>query len=143
MGYEKFFRTVLAMDNWWWAYLSHLGNHRHTPILWEDVGHESVIQRVCARLADIRGIIAAPPCPSFLSANDLSPQERALDPRGWIYVEVLDYIERLHPTFYVCENVVAAKKSFQFLVATARLERLGYNWDAWVLDAADFGVPQL
>ena len=142
LGYESYFHTSLAIDNWWWAYLSHLANHSTTPILFEDVGQNDVIQHVCALVANIRGVIAAPPCPTFSTANGLTPQQRALDPRGWVYVNVLDYVEHLQPDFLISENVEAAKNSFQFLVATARLERLGYNWDAWVLDAADFGVPQ-
>ena len=59
LGYERFFHTVLAADNWWWAYLSHLANFPQTPMLWADVVHPDTVRYVCERLGNVRGIIAS------------------------------------------------------------------------------------
>lgn len=82
------------------------------------------------------------PCPPFsiagkqLGAND----ERDLFP------EALRLVEKLRPTAVMLENVrgFASEKFERYRTSILRrLERLGYEPDWRVLNASDYGVPQL
>ena len=89
-------------------------------------------------------VIGGPPCQSF----SLAGNRNVTDKRGqliWRYMEIIEYI---HPKAFVFENVtglLSAKnenKELIFDLLKEEFKRKGYNVNAKVLNAADYGVPQ-
>lgn len=90
---------------------------------------------------DISVVIGGPPCQGFSSGGlrDVS------DPRNSLIFEYLRMIERLHPSYFVFENVsgiISGKMFpiFEKFIADARL--IGYEVDHQLLSSDEFGVPQ-
>lgn len=82
---------------------------------------------------------ASPPCPSFSIAkrnrheteNDIALAQ-----------SVCNFIEVLQPAIFTLENVQAYDKSESYRLIVETLNRLGYGFNHWILNAADYGVPQ-
>lgn len=82
---------------------------------------------------------ASPPCPNF-SAAKAGAEETELDIElaekvGW-------FIEVLMPDVFTLENVSAYRDSRSFAAIIQSLVKIGYAFNTWVLNAADYGVPQ-
>lgn len=82
---------------------------------------------------------ASPPCPNFSTAK-AGAEETALDIA--LAAKVAEFISVLKPRFFTLENVrdYAHSKSLKIIVAA--LNGCGYAVNSWVLNAADYGVPQ-
>ena len=82
---------------------------------------------------------ASPPCPNFSTAKagaEETPLDIALAAKG------AEFISALQPSLFTLENVrdYAHSKSLKIIVAA--LNGCGYAVNSWVLNAADYGVPQ-
>lgn len=95
----------------------------------------------CVEKPDL--VFGGPPCQAFSQAG----KQKALnDPRGMLIFEYLRFIERIHPKYFVMENVSNIKSVnsgvlYQDIIN--RMDALGYNVSVDVLCAADYGAPQL
>ncbi len=92
------------------------------------------------RLPDI--IYGGPPCQSFSQAGK---QKGTLDLRGSLVFDFLRCVESINPKAFVMENVsnlkgIAGGALLKELVQSFR--KLGYNAEAKVLMATDYGSPQ-
>ena len=83
-------------------------------------------------------LIAGPPCQGFSTLGSCRPD----DPRNSLCLEVVRWAKTLKPSRVVVENVVAFLDSLEWRRLKRRLERLGYDVTSFVLDAAEFAVPQ-
>lgn len=100
-------------------------------------------------LENVDCLIGGPPCPAFSKSrfyrkdkprgiNDPSADTTL---RGYLQV-----LKELRPPRFVLENVKGLiykshKEALDFIVSN--LVDLGYRYDIWVLNAADYGVPQI
>lgn len=92
---------------------------------------------------DVDVVIGGPPCQGFSVAGHMDPS----DPRSrhvWTFLEV---VEELQPQAFVMENVkaLAVNKRWTGLIAALRShaeQHLGYSTSLFVLNAADYRVPQ-
>lgn len=95
-------------------------------------------------VADV--VIGGPPCQGFSPLGKMTPGDQRLqehvDLNGLLYYYAA-VIEVMQPRAFVMENVPELLKSLQFEALVRRVEKLGYRTAAEVLNAADFGVPQL
>lgn len=82
---------------------------------------------------------ASPPCPNFSVAKQ-GGEETALDIA--LAEKVAEFIAVLRPQTVTIENVQAYIKSKSYRIILKALEDGGYMYDAQILNAADFGVPQ-
>lgn len=87
-------------------------------------------------------IFGGPPCQAFSQAG----KQKALDdPRGTLVYEYLRFIEKLHPKFFVMENVSNIKSIYGgklYADILKEMQRMGYNVSDGILCAADYGAPQ-
>lgn len=87
-------------------------------------------------------VIGGPPCQGFSVAGRMDP----LDPRNEYVHRFLDVVELLSPRGFVMENVKALAVSPRWETLRHsllnRAQALGYTVRVFVLNAADFGVPQ-
>jgi DNA (cytosine-5)-methyltransferase 1 len=89
-------------------------------------------------------LFGGPPCQGFSTSNQRTrtPQNEC----NWLYQEYVRVCQMLEPDWIVLENVkgILETEGGAFLrrIITA-FKRLGYKTDTWVLNAADFGIPQV
>jgi len=84
-------------------------------------------------------LIAGPPCQGFSSLG----KRDSRDPRNLLSLEVIRWAQATRPQVVVIENVARFVESRVWWRVTTALRRMGYEITAAVLNAADFGVPQL
>lgn len=88
-------------------------------------------------------IIGGFPCQGFSVANTKRSME---DKRNFLYREMLRIIRDKNPKFFVAENVkgiLSIEKGKVFEMIKSDFENLGYKVDYQLLNAAEYGVPQM
>lgn len=87
-------------------------------------------------------VIGGPPCQGFSVRGRMDPE----DPRSRHVEHFLDVVEELEPRAFVMENVKALAVNARWAAIRERfLDRateLGYERELFVVNAADYGVPQ-
>ena len=87
-------------------------------------------------------IIGGFPCQGFSVANTRRSME---DKRNFLYKEMLRIIKDKNPKFFVAENVkgiLSIEKGKVFEMIKSDFEKLGYEVEPRILNAAEYGVPQ-
>lgn len=87
-------------------------------------------------VADV--VIGGPPCQGF---SPLNREAVGFERRG-LWREYLRALEAVVPRAFVMENVPELLASAEFAEFRRRAQALGFEVEAEVLNAADFGVPQ-
>jgi DNA-cytosine methyltransferase len=90
---------------------------------------------------DVDIVVGSPPCQGFSNEGKKNPD----DLRNGLVWAFLDIVERVQPRVWVFENVPGFQRSYGgrwFKALAARVDASGYKWAHYILDAADFGVPQ-
>ena len=98
------------------------------------------IQQYKSILKDIDLVCGGPPCQGFSTAN----RQRIIDdPRNGLYRAYLQFLQHVRPKFFVMENVVGMANKLSEIKEDFR-KYLGeeYVFDAKVLEAKNYGVPQ-
>jgi DNA (cytosine-5)-methyltransferase 1 len=88
-------------------------------------------------------IIGGFPCQGFSVANT---KRNVNDQRNQLYIQLLRVIKAKQPKFFLAENVkgiLSLAKGAVFEMIFENFESIGYKVQAKVLNAADYGVPQL
>jgi len=106
-----------------------------------------------ARVLDVRDLnldgteadllIGGFPCQSFSTVN---PTKDPTDSRGQLYLEMARVIQQVKPRVFIAENVVGFARlgGGKYLnAAVAEFESCGYVVQYQILNAADYGIPQL
>lgn len=87
-------------------------------------------------------VIGGPPCQGFSVAGKMNPD----DARSEHVFRFFDVVERVQPQAFVFENVKALYENQRWADVRHQLKqratRLGYTHTMFLLNAADFGVPQ-
>lgn len=120
----------------------------------EAVGIEADLRKVTA--ADVRAkisakidvIVGGPSCQGFSTSGGLSRStgRDSDDPRNKLFLNYVDLVENLEPSWIVFENVPGLLLYDQGRVAleiVAAFREIGYSLLPVILLAADYGVPQL
>lgn len=87
-------------------------------------------------------LAGCPPCQGFSALRTHRQGTSVQDPRNGLVAQFARFAEALLPRTLMMENVPALKDDRRFKLVLKRLERLGYELNHDVLDAADYGVPQ-
>lgn len=146
------FRTVLASDLEPLCAATWQRNFPTVPFLGGRIGawtRSDIAEAMGGTIGEIDLIAGGPPCPPFSKSRFyLKDKPRALDdPNGWEtidgYLRMLDWVR---PRTFILENVKGlAYKVHADALGTIieRAEKLGYKVATDVLNAANFGVPQI
>lgn len=114
-----------------------------------DLTRNDMASYLGGRIGDVDLVAGGPPCPPFSKSRFYrKDMPRALDdPNGWEtingYLNVLDWVR---PRAFILENVKGlAYRVHADALATIieRAEKLGYKVTTDVLNAANYGVPQI
>ena len=147
------FRLVLANDSSTRCAESHEANFADVPFFCGPIADltpekaRALAPELAIRTVDL--LAGGPPCPPYSKSRFYRRDKpRALDdPIGWESINgYLSTLEWLRPRAFLLENVAGLKykvhaDAYELILQTAR--SLGYETTDTVLNAADYGVPQI
>jgi len=87
-------------------------------------------------------IVGGPPCQGF----SLTGPRNFDDPRNRLYLSFIDLVEEIKPRAFLIENVPGVKNLYGGRILREiekRFKKMRYKVSADVLNAADYGVPQI
>lgn len=144
MHQNHHFETVVALDVNEKLSITLKNNMPNVDVVVGDIKDPKIKDEVID-LAIKRGvnmIIGGPPCQGYSMKGKKLGLE---DPRNFLFIEYLKFVERLQPEVFVIENVktlLSTSKGWFKEEIISAITKLGYNVDVGVLKASDFGVPQ-
>ncbi len=131
-----------------WASQTFAHNHKHALVVTRDiqsVSDDEFCDMFASRRPDI--LLGGPPCQGFSICRKNSGD--ATDPRNSLFVEFLRVAKVLQPDFVIMENVPNIEKARTHTgesvleIIKRELRSLGYHVAHSVLEATDFGIPQI
>ncbi len=132
---KDFFDIILAIDNNKDACDTYNLNHKNKICI--SVNIEDWIKDNAIPIADI--VIGGPPCQGFSTLN----KNRDGDLRRALWSPYLDIVKSSNAKLFVMENVPRLLKSKEFDEIKEHASKIGFHLVYWVLNSADYGVPQL
>lgn len=142
------FKIIGANEIDEWACETFKYNHPHSIVIHEDItklSDEDIAQKITEKV-DI--LLGGPPCQGFSIANSRSAGDPK-DPRNSLFIEFLRLARIFDPQLILMENVPNITKArttegeFVVDIVQREMEKLGYNTYRRVLQATDYGVPQI
>ena len=92
---------------------------------------------LCLSGRNIDIVVGGPPCQGFSMAN----RQRLIDdPRNYLYKSYVEVVKKVHPKFFVMENVKGMLSVAEQVKEDFRA--IGYSVECHILNAKNFGVPQ-
>ncbi|MBR1470035.1 MAG: DNA cytosine methyltransferase [Lachnospiraceae bacterium] len=139
------YKIPLAVEKDEWASETYKKNHKKTKVVTADITQVQDLDELLPRKnIKIDGIIGGPPCQGF----SLSGHRDKKDPRNSLFMEFVRFVRHFKPKFFVMENVTGIlsmqTKSGELVkdVILNEYDAAGYNVEIFILNAAEFGVPQ-
>jgi DNA (cytosine-5)-methyltransferase 1 len=86
-------------------------------------------------------VVGSPPCQGFSNEG----YKKKEDPRNNLVGVFFDLVEKISPSVWVFENVPGFQRLYKgefFYNLKKRLDKMKYHWDYFILNSADYGVPQ-
>lgn len=149
LGFELAGATVVgAIEADSWACETFQFNHPEAKVIHSDItaiSDDDIVKSFGYLKPDI--VLGGPPCQGFSICNKNSGDPK--DPRNSLFEEFIRVGRLLNPKIMIMENVpnlIKAKTSNNELVIEIikkELESLGYNVNYKILEATDYGVPQI
>jgi len=135
-------RCLLGVDANKEAIKSFAANHHHAEVYLGDIKQlkEKKLQQLL-KGQKVDMVVGGPPCQGFSTVG----RGEVEDDRNQLFREFVRIVKATKPKLIVFENVtgLVAKKNQTILIKIFQyFEKLGYNMDARVLSAEEFGVPE-
>lgn len=105
-------------------------------------GLKNLEQDLHIKRGDIDLLIGGPPCQSFSTVG----KRLTSDPRGLLFQEYFRILREINPPVFLFENVrglLSMQGGSTINTITSLFESLGYKVQCKVLNAADYGIPQI
>lgn len=138
------FHIPLAIEKDEWASSTYSYNHPNTKVITEDITKILYPDKLLNGDLKIDGIIGGPPCQGF----SLSGNRDKNDPRNSLFMDFIRFTNHFKPKFFVMENVPGllsmVTKAGENVkeVILSECEKINYTVRVFLLNAAEFGVPQ-
>lgn len=142
------FNIPLSVEIDAWACDTLRYNHPDMKIIQDDIRNFntlSSVKEICLYKPDI--VIGGPPCQGFSVAGPARKDPN--DPRNTLFINFSQWINFLQPKAFVMENVkgLLLRKNSEGLkvidIIKQTFEELGYFVEVWLLNSAEYGVPQV
>jgi DNA (cytosine-5)-methyltransferase 1 len=139
------FKVIGAVDNDPLSVETYKANHREVKV-WEtdirDLKVAAVKKRFNLWKGELDLLAGCPPCQGFSTVRTLNGGRVVDDDRNDLVFEFLRFVDGLRPKTVMMENVPGLAADKRMKKFTAELDRLGYQSNYRVLDAAHYAVPQ-
>ena len=138
------FRSLFANEHEAPALETFRANHPDAVVSGEDVqalDASGLRESLGLRKGELSVLLGGPPCQGFSTYGQRDPD----DPRNRLSEDYLRFLAAFRPRSFVMENVVgllSIQKGRLLEHIREVAARLGYETDVFVIDAADYGVPQ-
>jgi DNA (cytosine-5)-methyltransferase 1 len=133
--------TVFALDSDVHAANTYKSNHPNTDFICDDI--RNVMDFGHFRPSGECVLFGGPPCQGFSTSNQ---RTRNKSNRGnWLFEEFLRAVRQMEPEWVIFENVrgiTETENAFFLNQVVSELSGLQYYVEHFLLNAADFGVPQ-
>lgn len=135
-------RCLLGVDANKDAIMSFAANHQQASVYLGDIkklSEKKLKELIRGQKVDM--VVGGPPCQGFSTVG----KGEVHDERNQLFKEFVRIVKLTRPKFILFENVtglVAKKNEVILKKIFLYFEKLGYNMDARVLDASEFGVPE-
>lgn len=108
----------------------------------KDFSAEALRRDVGERAKDIDIILGGPPCQAYSTVG----KRQLDDPRGMLFKEYYRVLKEFNPKLFLFENVkgmLSMQEGMLFKNILSLFESLGYRVSYKILNAADYGAPQI
>ncbi len=118
-------------------------NHPNTNVINEDIhkiNFKDELKKLHLDSVDV--LSGGPPCQGFSTIGSKNRQ----DPRNSLFYEYLRAVAETNPKYTIFENVAGFKRmygGFAYETLVKELGELGYETTSQILNAADYGAPQV
>lgn len=145
---EGHFRPVGAIETDRWAAETYAANNPDVNLLVRDirnVTNEEIQDRFGTNIIDV--LLGGPPCQGFSIANKAAGDPK--DPRNSLFREFIRVARVTNPKVVLMENVpnlvkaTTEEKLRVIDIIETELSSIGYYVNYKILDATDYGVPQI
>lgn len=122
---------------------THSFNHIGTDLIVDDICKISFAEMISnRRLPHISLLSGGPPCQGFSTVGS----KKYEDPRNQLFFQFLRAVKEISPDYVLFENVAGfmtlySGEAFDLLVKN--LNSLGYKTSSRMIDASDYGLPQI
>lgn len=109
-----------------------------------DIDGKILLREAGLRRGDVDVVFGGPSCQPFSRSNE-GRRKGIKDPRGRLVFEFARVVHELQPKAFVMENVrglVSSNGGRDLKLIERRFRGIGYRVKSFVLNAADYGVPQ-
>lgn len=145
-GFERAgFNIISANDIWEPAKKTYVANHPNVNYILKDITQltsNELFTNTNYKKEDIDVIIGGPPCQGFSTLG-----KRFIDdPRNKLFKEYVRIVNDIRPKFFVMENVsgiLSMEKGNVLKNILSSFQEIGYKVEYRLLNAAEYGVPQL
>jgi len=121
-------------------------NLNHPEVkLFEDIRKINTLsmkRKLHIRKGELDLLAGCPPCQGFTTLRTLNGNREVADARNDLVLEFVRFVRDFLPRAVMFENVPRLRLDPRFRALLIDLDRLDYQYDFDVLDAAGFGVPQ-
>ena len=148
LGFHRAGMTIaLEIDNDPFCIETLKANRLCTSVMAADlfrVNGNLLLREAGLRKGDVDVVFGGPSCQPFSRSNE-GRRRGIKDPRGRLIFEFSRIVKELKPQAFVMENVrglVSSNGGRDLALLERRFRRMGYRVSYFVLNAADYGVPQ-
>lgn len=141
------FKIIGAIEMDQWAANTFIYNHPDTKVIVSDIKNVTDEQLIECFGNKVDVLLGGPPCQGFSIANKNAGDPK--DPRNSLFKEFVRTAKVLKPQIVIMENVpnlIRAKTTsgdYVLDIIKRELEYLGYIVEHKILEATDYGVPQI
>ncbi len=142
------FSVPLSIEIDAWACDTLRYNHPEMTVIQNDIrdfNNINSVKEICLLKPDI--IIGGPPCQGFSIAGPA--QKDPNDPRNTLFINFAQWISFLEPKAFIMENVkgLLSRKNVDGVkvidIIKKTFEDIGYFVEIWLLNSAEYGIPQI
>ena len=126
------------------AAITYKANHPKTKLFNEDIRKVKINGFCKPEKNDVKILFGGPPCQGFSTSNQKTRNKE--NESNWLFKEYLRLTKEQTPDWVIVENVkgiVETENGYFFENINASLKKLGYTTSHAILNAADYGVPQI
>ncbi|QJD81696.1 DNA cytosine methyltransferase [Spirosoma rhododendri] len=120
-------------------------NHFDTKVYNKDIREINFEnESICSDKSTVKILFGGPPCKGFSTSNQKNRNKE--NSNNWLFKEYLRVAKFIRPDWIIVENVkgiVETENGYFFEEIQKGLKELGYNTSYSILNAADYGIPQI
>lgn len=146
LGFEKEnFNTVFSLEYDKVFASTYIKNFPKNKLFIRNIksfSNEEIQKEISNKNIDV--VIGGPPCQGFSKAGNIGRMFLD-DERNYLFLEYVRFVAQVKPKIFVLENVAALSTHHRGSTIKSIIKEfnsLGYHTKFWVINAADYGIPQ-